>query len=223
MEGGTKTRDLEKTTIAIIIGAVSAVALSGVSLIAFIIHRRKHPITEETDIDKSYSREFRSSRRSSTNDELYHNNSKKIPETPMEIPFTAPSEFEEEGDPDLIPNKNVKTSMGVGKMYSRLSNGEINQRYGSGTMEKIPLRTLPSDVPLSMEHSMLSNYATFRTGKPNGLGLKPQPQSRRETHHMASLSSSGSFQGKPSSIVVNIDTRLIGQQLASNQLPESCV
>lgn len=65
----------------------------------------------------------------------------------------------------------VKT--GMGKTYSRLSNGEINQRYGVGFVEKIPLRTVDPDVPLTMEqHSGLSNYATFRTNKPNGYGLQ---------------------------------------------------
>lgn len=63
--------------------------------------------------------------------------------------------------------------MGMGKTYSRLSNGEINQRYGVGHVEKIPLRYVDPDVPLTTEqHSAMCNYATFRGNKPNGYGLQ---------------------------------------------------
>lgn len=40
---------------------------------------------------------------------------------------------------------------------------------------------------------------------------------------MVEVDSFGSVHGKPASMVVPIDSRLIGQQLASSQLPESCV
>lgn len=73
----------------------------------------------------------------------------------------------------------------MGSVYSRLSNGEINQRYVAGPpTEKIPLRPMDPDLPISsmpppcptmtMDDPYtqgLPNYATFR-GKPNGLGLK---------------------------------------------------
>lgn len=73
----------------------------------------------------------------------------------------------------------------MGSVYSRLSNGEINQRYvGGPPTEKIPLRPMDPDLPISsmpppcptmtMDDPYtqgLPNYATFR-GKPNGLGLK---------------------------------------------------
>jgi len=97
-----KVRDLEKTTIAIIIGAVSAVVLGFVSLIAFVIHRIRHPISG-VEMEKSYSREFGATRRGSGNDELYRNDAKKPGNTAMEIPFTTPADFDEDGDPDLIP------------------------------------------------------------------------------------------------------------------------
>ena len=67
---------------------------------------------------------------------------------------------------------------GGGKIYSRLSNGEINQRYGnaSGTgtsLEKIPLRSLDPDISFSTtDPAAMTNYATFRGSKPNGLSLK---------------------------------------------------
>lgn len=96
-----KVRDLEKTTIAIIIGAGSAIVLGVVSLIAFIIHRIRNPISN-VELEKSYSREFGDTHRGSTNgNELYRNDSTKKPG--MEIPFTATNDFDEDGDPDLIP------------------------------------------------------------------------------------------------------------------------
>lgn len=73
------------------------------------------------------------------------------------------------------------SSVEAGRMYSRSSNGEINQHYGyvDGPVDKISLRTIPPDIPLSsLEHpsttlSGVPNYATFnRTVKANGIGLK---------------------------------------------------
>jgi hypothetical protein len=120
-----KVRDLEKTTIAIIIGAVSAVFLSVLTLIIFVVHRVRNPIAT-VEIEKSYSREFRPSRRSSTNDELYHhhihNNSKSKSTTDpnnsggggggggLDLAFTGATD--EEGDPDLIPSsRNGKSTI----------------------------------------------------------------------------------------------------------------
>jgi len=99
-----KAKDFQTTTIALMIGSGSAVALAFFSLIAFIVYRRMHPLAPSTaDMDKSYNR---GSRRSSTQDELYHNNSKKPPDSLMEIPFTSTGDYDEDGDPDLIPSKN---------------------------------------------------------------------------------------------------------------------
>lgn len=89
---------------------MSAIFLSVISLVVFIVHRVRNPISAP-ELEKSYSREFRPSRRSSTNDELYHhNNSKKTVNSSMDIPFTATNEMDED-DPDLIPSsKNCKHS-----------------------------------------------------------------------------------------------------------------
>lgn len=113
-------KDLEKTTIAILIGAGSAIVLGVMSLIGFVIHSRlRYPSgAGPTDLNKSYSGEFQAS---SDNDELYHNNgngggsnnggtvhvakhgSKPPPFTQMKPPL----EFDEDGgDPDLISSSN---------------------------------------------------------------------------------------------------------------------
>lgn len=117
---------MEKTTIALIIGSGAAFAVAFFSLIAFLIYRRLHPIGSIPELNKSFSHEFRNSRRSSTHDELYHNhhhlhhsNNKKPPPpilhggsdgSSMENPFTTTQGlgFSEDDDPDLIPSKNGK-------------------------------------------------------------------------------------------------------------------
>lgn len=57
-----------------------------------------------SEMDKSYQR---GSRCSSTEDELYRNNSKKTSNALLESQFSPALEYEEE-DPDLIPSKNGK-------------------------------------------------------------------------------------------------------------------
>jgi len=65
-------------------------------------------------------------------------------------------------------------------MYSRVNNGEINQRYGptatatprsTMSMDKFPPRSLDSDASITGSPLALSNYATLRGTKLNGFSL----------------------------------------------------
>jgi len=83
------------------------VAVTFFAILAFVVHRKMHPIVMISEMDKSYRR---GSRCSSTQDELYHSNGKNKPsDALMETHFTPTADYEDDGDPDLIPSsKNGK-------------------------------------------------------------------------------------------------------------------